>query len=46
LSRRYVPRLGEKQELLKTLSAEENLWIDFNSPLDRLERELPTTRQH
>ena len=37
---------AQEQELLKTLSAEENLWIDFNSRLDRVERELPITRQH
>jgi len=37
---------AQEHELLKTLSAEENLWIDFNSRLDRIERELPITRQH
>jgi hypothetical protein len=35
-----------EQELLKTLSAEENLWIDFNSRLAGIERALPTTREH
>jgi uncharacterized coiled-coil protein SlyX len=37
---------AQEQELLKTLAVEESLWIDFSSRLDRLERELPTTRQH
>jgi hypothetical protein len=37
---------AQEHELLKTMSAEENLWIDFSSRLDKLERELPTTRQH
>lgn len=36
----------QEQELLKTLSAEENLWIDFNSRLAGIERALPTTREH
>jgi hypothetical protein len=36
----------QEQELLNTLSAEENLWIDFNSRLAGIERELPTTREH
>jgi hypothetical protein len=35
---------AQEQELLKALSGEEKLWIDFNSRLDRIERELPTTR--
>jgi len=45
--REDVDRSGrEEQALLKALSAEEKLWIDINSRLDRIERELPTTRQH
>jgi hypothetical protein len=36
----------QEQELLNALSAEENLWIDFNSRLAGIERALPTTREH
>jgi chromosome segregation ATPase len=35
---------AQEQELLKTLAEEESLWIDFNSRLDELGRELPTAR--
>ena len=35
---------AQEQELLKAQSGEENLWIDFNSRLDELERVSPTTR--
>jgi hypothetical protein len=35
---------AQEQELLKALSGEEKLWIDFNSRLDELERVSPTTR--
>jgi chromosome segregation ATPase len=35
---------AQEQELLKTLSAEETLWLDFNSRLAELERALPPTR--
>jgi hypothetical protein len=37
---------AQQQELLKNLSAEEKLWIDFNSKLAGIERELPTRREH
>ena len=37
---------AQHQELLKTLSAEENLWIDVASKLAGIEQELPTRRQH
>jgi hypothetical protein len=36
---------AQQQELVKMLSSEKSLWIDFNSKLAGIERELPTGRE-
>ena len=36
----------QEQKLLNALSADENLWIDFDARLAGIERELPTAREH
>ena len=33
-----------EQDLRRTLNAEQNRWIEFNSRLDQLERGLPSAR--